>query len=325
MPPKKKAVPPIYGDGFKGKEELNLDDIKKCAVEGFSKDNLKHLTPDWSGEVAGVVGLSLSNDNKRVTEGRFYLIGNLCTDKRSHANKFWNISEPLTLTVTIPDCSIFKFSSGGLVSELLDGGTIKHSFYKGEDLVPAESLPDNILGFTLRAHIIPTTSNWAKLYIILFPLPIDLLKSTHPLCANPMFPGILVFSGEFPLIPSSSALPLKKNWGCPITPAILPGAFFSESENFPKTNLLRAAIAQLLRKAVKPEGKAGFDNLIPRWLEIFENGISKLRNTTLDSIWPAPSSRNEDFSEGRVIILVIYRLLYIPTVLEIQIFHTSTP
>ena len=93
---------------------------------------------------------------------------------------------------------------------------------------------------------------YTKLIILLFPLPKDMLLELHPLSSNPLFPGLTLFSGEFPLIPQSANLPLEKNWGSPFAPAILPGALFDDSGCYPRTPLIKAAMAQILRKPVKP-------------------------------------------------------------------------
>ena len=305
MGPKKKPAT-IQGDGFKGREELNISDFRKLAVEGFNKENLRLLLTDWSGEVIGVVAIALSNDNRRVTDASFHLMGNLCTDKRVSANKYWDLPEQTSLSFSIPDCAVFKFTNGNMVSELLDGGSIEHSFYVGEEPLEQGEYPEALLGFTIRAHVIPTRENYAKLNIILFPLAKDLLLTNHPLSTNPTFPGISVFSGEIPVFPSSATLPLSKNWGCPVTPMVLPGMDLEDSSNIPKTPLVRAAIAQLLMKAVKPDAKASYQNLLPRWMELIEQGASKLKDTPLELIWPVPSVSNESFSEGRDLVVFKY-------------------
>lgn len=311
MGKKKSKAPSISGEGFKGTAEISLADLKKITVEAFNKDALKHLAPSWSGEVAGMVGLTLGNDNRRILDSRFILLGVLCTDKRVNAAKFWdNMDAPsssqsspesLSLSFSIPDCGIFKFPNGGLVSEYLDGDAIPHKFLRGDVQVPDGELPDSYLGFAVRAYIIPTRETYAKINLMLFPLPKDMLNSNHPLCENPCFPGISLFSGEFPLLPRSADNPLKKNWGCPLTPAVIPGASTEESNNVPRTPLLRAAVALLLRKTHKPESKSGHQNLMARWTEIFEQGESKLKEHPLEQIWPLLASRSVDFTEGRIV------------------------
>lgn len=340
---KKKAgsIPTISGDGFKGKGDLTRDDIKKLVVEGYGKDSMKSLTTDWSGEVAGVVTVSLSNDNKRIIEGRFCLIGSLFTNKKVTAGKFWSVldlaagqpqpagtvqpdqatavtgssvsmpepvpppPQPWHLMYSIPDCEVFRFPDGGLVSEIVDGDRFPHSFYRGETLVPEDELPEGYLGFSLRAYVAPTRETYAKITILMYPLAKELLVSAHPLSRNSMFPGITLFSGEFPLIPKSSAQPRQKGWGCPLVPAVIPGMDLEDSTHFPRSPLLRAAIAQVLRKAVKHEAKSNHPNLIQRWSEINEYGISRLKDLQLDHIWPLPTVMSEEFTEGRVVVLMI--------------------
>ena len=222
------TIPTIAGEGFRGKEDLNVADLKKLAVDSFNKEALKKLTPDWSGEVAGMIGITLSNDNRRSIDGRFVLLGSLCTEKRVNAGKFWNQmdlpgtsnSHPdsLSLCFSIPDCEIFKFPGGGLVSEYVDGDALPHTFYRGDVIVQKENLPDSYLGFAVRAFVMPTRDTYAKISLLLFPLPKDMLIANHPLSGNPCFPGITLFSGEFPLLPRSADRPLLKKWGCPIAP-----------------------------------------------------------------------------------------------------------
>ena len=299
------AVPTISGDGFKGSAELSVEDLRKLTVEGFGKESLTNITTDWSGEIAGLVGLTLSPDNGRVIDGRFLLIGSLCRDKRVGAGKFWRLggqnqpeAEPLTFSFTIDDCEILKFPNGGLTSEIIDGDAVKHDFYRGNVLVQKDSMPDSYMGFSLRAYITPTRETYAKITLILYPLAKDMLTATHPMSEYLAFPGLTLFAGEFPLIPKSSAPPLSKSWGCPFAPAIIPGTDWNDSSSCPRTPLLRAAVAQIMRKALRPEAKANHPALLQRWEEISEHGTSSLKDLQLDQIWPL-YTRNEEFSEGK--------------------------
>lgn len=325
------AIPTIGGDGFKGKEDLTRDDVKKLVVEGFGKNSMTALTTDWSGDVAGLIVVSLSNDNKRIVEGRFCLIGSLCSNKKVSAGKFWNVldqttgqphpstsaeppvpgseadpPQPWYLTFSVPDCEVFRFTDGGMISEAVDGDRFPHVFHRGDTEVSEENLPEGYLGFSLKAFVTPTRETFAKITILLFPLARDLLSSAHPHSGNCMFPGLTLFSGEFPLIPRSAALPLQKKWGCPIAPAIIPGMDLEESAHFPRSPLLRAAVAQVLRKAVKHEAKQNHPNLMQRWAEISEHGASRIKDLQLDQIWPLPAVLSEEFTEGRIVILLLF-------------------
>ena len=248
----------ITGEGFRGNAELTLEDFKKIAVAGFTADHLTNHTENWTGGIAGLVGLTLSNDNSHVVNRRMFLIGSLCQNKNVNANKFWDIAlEQWHRSFTVNDCNIFDFPNGGLVSEIVDGSLFLHSYYKGDELVAKENLPETILRFSLRCYIIPTRETYAKIVLLLYPLPKDMLLNAHPLSSNPAFPGITLFTGEFPLVPASLGSPLDKNWGSPFTPANVPGASFEDSGLFPNTALVKAAVAQIMRKAVEPDSKQG--------------------------------------------------------------------
>ena len=139
-------------------------------------------------------------------------------------------------------------------------------------MVQKENLPDSYLSFTVRAFVIPTGDTYAKISLLLFPLPKDMLITNHPQSGNPCFPGITLFSGEFPLLPRSTERPLLKKWGCPLAPDLIPSADLEDAANTPRTPLLRSAIAQVLRKVIRPDAKLNNANLIARWNEICEHG-----------------------------------------------------
>lgn len=297
MRPKKANY--ISGEGFRGNAELCLADLKKLSVEGFAPNLLSNLLEAWTGGVAGFIGLTLSNDNRRVNEAKFGLIGSLCKEKRVSANRFWELDAQTSLTFSVPDCSVFSFPNGSMVSDLVDGSTFPHRFQVGDEVLDPQTLPAPLLGFSFKCAVVPTRDTYAKVTLLLFPLPKNTLLTTHPFCTNPQFPGISLFRGEFPLTPNSLDPPLEKNWGFPFAPAVLPGADFEVLENFPSTDSIKAAMAQVLRKAVRPECKQGFQTLQPRWNEISTGGPSRLKDSPLELIWPPPSGKNSVATEGR--------------------------
>jgi hypothetical protein len=58
---------------FSGGENISENDKKRLFVNNFS-DNLETVLGDfsWDGKATGIIGLTLSNDNRRVEIGRFY-------------------------------------------------------------------------------------------------------------------------------------------------------------------------------------------------------------------------------------------------------------
>ena len=158
-----------------------------------------------------------------------FLLGSVFSHKKLNASNFWNFAAPTTLTLSIPDASVFQFLNGNLFSEYLDASTFTYSFSQARTPVSAPLLSDaGFFGFTLGAHLMPISANYTKLWISLTPFPLDTLLSDHPLAPSPTFPGLNVLEGDIPLGPASSGPPLTKNWGCPISPAILLGVHCPE-------------------------------------------------------------------------------------------------
>ncbi len=91
---------------FSGGENISENDKKKLFVNNFS-DNIETVLGDfaWNGKATGVIGLTLSNDNRRVESGRFYTRGVL--QERSikvAASEIWeNAHESVTLTIKLPE------------------------------------------------------------------------------------------------------------------------------------------------------------------------------------------------------------------------------
>jgi hypothetical protein len=63
---------------FSGSENIGEQDREKIFVNNFS-DSVEKVLGDffWDGKAAGAIGLTLSNDNKRVESGRFITTGTL--------------------------------------------------------------------------------------------------------------------------------------------------------------------------------------------------------------------------------------------------------
>ena len=309
MPPKKgKPTTTIKSPLFSGSEPLTSDDYDKLSVAGFgppAESLLSNL--NWSKQVFCMTGLKLAPDNFRITGSAIFLLGSLFKEKQITVTNYWAFTAPTILTLSVPDTSIFSFPNGSLVSEYLDSTALQFSFSQQGSLLPPETLSTaGLVGFALRAHLMPISAAFIRLWITLAPLPKATLLDSYPLASNPTFPGLKVLEGDIPLGPASSGPPLSKNWGCPITPALLLGADFNESDELPTGHMLAAALAAMLRKAVRPDILNRSSKLTERLLQINEHGISQLRELPLEFIWPLPShpsSSSGAFLEGKKILL----------------------
>lgn len=287
MPTKKTRQTDIGGTGFDGNAPLTVDDAKLLEISR-PEDIPDKLLTNWTGGIIGSTTLTLTNDNRRVENANFILLGNIFSNHKSFtAAKYWDLPPDLNLVISELDTSLFKFR-GTLASDLVDSSLVDYYFTRDGNRLPEDEESSlNVTGFTLRAYVAPISGERAKLSIVLYPLPVDVLKQLHPLCARPQFPGLLLSSAEFNFAPLASAL-LYPELGFPFYPALIPSQPFNTLPNLPPAQALKAAIAALLRRVVKPECKQNHNTLLPRWEELKAEGESTLKDLTPELLWPLP-------------------------------------
>jgi hypothetical protein len=161
---------------FSGGENISKSDKKKLFVNNFS-DNVETVLGDfaWDGKTTEIIGLTLSNDNKRVESGRFYTRGVL--QERSikvAASEIWeNAHESVTLTSKLPRAEVFKFTDGGLYSQYFDEEAVTyymHSTVKDRAPIPipAQEKEERQIGkFSLRQVCYVSKSSTARGGVIL--------------------------------------------------------------------------------------------------------------------------------------------------------------
>ena len=98
---------------FAGSEHISEDDKQKIFINNFS-DSVEKVFGEffWDGKAAGAIGLTLSNDNKRVESGRFITEGTLVEKSiKVAADEIWqDADESVVLTIKLPRAEIFKFT-----------------------------------------------------------------------------------------------------------------------------------------------------------------------------------------------------------------------
>ena len=290
-------VPTITGQGFENPRDPTPDELNAVVIPSYERatdEDQALVGAGWNGGLYGTICLTLANDNKTVDSGCFWLVGKVFRANwfSVQGAKFWQAADETRLELSLPDATIFKFPDS-LASEWLDSSELTHRFVDKEGKVLAdETLAElEIRGFAIRAFVIPTRENYAKISIGLVPLPKDALFEQHPLAENPLFPCISVSSpGEFPLGPpvTSQAPRAPRQWGFPFWPLLVRGADASSCPAFPRGAELRAKMAAILRSAVKPEMKNGLALLQRRMEDIQEAGASNLKQLNLEKRWPLP-------------------------------------
>ena len=241
---------------FAGSENFSENDKKRLFVNNFS-DNVETVLGEfaWDGKATGIIGLTLSNDNRRVESGRFYTRGVL--QERSikvAASEIWeNAHESVTLTIKLPRAEVFRFTDGGLYSQYVDEEAVTYYMHSTvEDRppvpIPAQEKEEWQVGkFCLRQVCYVSKSSTARsgvtlTYVVLiFPTSKEQLLSGSELTSNPSWPGLRLCSGEMQLLPRPST-----PWKCPILPLLRTSA---DERTTPSSTALRHAISAIMRKS----------------------------------------------------------------------------
>ena len=281
----KRKPTPIAGEGFRNSCSLTHADIKKLIVN--TPEDASSLFPGWERGVAIGLVCHLSNDNQKISNCTPIVLGDMFPHpnqrKLVSLNAAWQKLPNLQISLGTIDCANFKFKTG-MVSDFIDSAELDFYFISdGNRLSDADCQANDLFGFCVRLHIVPSTQEYAKLFLVMYPDPLADLIAGNPLAEDGRFPGLKLHSGEYPFLPLSRTL-LGKAWGSPLAPAIITGSV--DTEMLPTGTHLKAAISATLRLAVKPEIKAGHSTLKPRWSEIRESGESALISNSLELIWP---------------------------------------
>ena len=284
----KKDPPLIRSDYFTEESDLTIDELRAISISSLADIPTFLTAVNWNGGAYAVLALTLSPDNQRILSGTCALVGSLFSDKVINCNLFWQPSIATKLTLSIPSLSIFNFPDGKLVSDYLPASAIPHDFSHDDVIIPEDDYPETgISTFLLRAFVYPSTDLFVKIIILLYPCSEVTLQSLYPLYKDPRFPGLKLCSFDFPLGPPCTASPIKRPWGFPVFPAILPGSPWSDSGPHPSGAALRHALSSILGSAIAPEVKLNLQTLYLRCQEILSNGESALKLSLPPVIWPS--------------------------------------
>ena len=75
---KKKGSRSLTGPGFQNARDLTVKECKRLHMTSFDRV-VESLLPDlrWNGDLYGCVGLKFVNNNRSVTSGHFFMVGQL--------------------------------------------------------------------------------------------------------------------------------------------------------------------------------------------------------------------------------------------------------
>jgi len=277
---------------FSGSENISETDKKKIIVNNFS-ESIETVLGEflWEGQAAGTIGLTLSDDGKRVESGQFITRGVLeaRTIKMAAANIWADTDESLILTIKLPRAEIFRFSEGGLFSQYVDEDSVIHSLHSVKDgqtpvpILQGEKKEWSIGSFCLRqiCHISKNSTvrdgvmlTWV---VLIFPRAKEQLLEASDLTSSPSWPGLRLISGEMPLMPRPTTA-----WKCPVLPLLRSN---NEDRRTPSGGALRHAIGAILQKTGGADIMKDAQHLSTRWQTIAENP-GAFTEKTVPITWP---------------------------------------
>jgi len=277
---------------FAGSENISDADKKKIFVNNFSESIETVLCEFlWEGKAAGTIGLTLSEDGKKVESGRFLTRGVLeARSIKMAASNIWaDADESLILTIKLPRAEIFKFSEGGLYSQYVDEDSVSHSLHmvkEGETPVPilqGEKKEWSIGSFCLRQICHVSKNSTARGGVILtwvvliFPRAKEQLLGASDLTSSPSWPGLRLISGEMPLMPRPT-----KAWKCPVLPLLRSN---NEDRRTPSGGALRHAIGAILQKTSGADIMKDAHHLNAKWTSIADNPLD-FTEKAVPITWP---------------------------------------
>ena len=289
----KKAAKVIKHPAFQGRDPLRAADVKAVSVNSFGEAG-NTLYENWDRTPLAFCGMSLSEDNSFILNASTFVLGDL-QSQSFPTGKLWNFKEKPQLKIGKIDLSKFIFADK-MESELLNHNQVNYNFVnKKGAVIPLEDFRSQaFLGFCLRLYVQPIEGTKVKLSIFCYPLSVEDMKKSHAQYDHHAFPGVLLHQLEANLGIEAEEMTDTK-FGAPILPVFKVERPVEDTDHTPSATDVCAAMAALLRSVTMPEAKSSLKSLYERWDEIGEEGVSRIRLSTPDIIWPeavaaAPSS-----------------------------------
>lgn len=285
--------PHIGGSGFNGRDSLSWGECNKLRASTV-QEGVEKLIPGWNGGMAALTVAEIENTDRRVLNVSIHTKGELYTQnpKNFKSDKFFAFSDH-TLVIHSIDSHLFTFSQD-LSSSIVDGSRIGFHVKRNSDnhiLTAEERATVGFEGFSVKITLIPESELWCKFTIVILPLSKAALLEKFPYAQDPKFPGLKLDGGHCRFCPGQSDVFPNLSWGVPFLPILLTSSPFTQEGPLPDSGDLRLGIAELLRKARKPEIKKDRETLMIRWREIEAIGANALTGERLpEKEWPAPSS-----------------------------------
>jgi hypothetical protein len=266
---------------FSGTDNISESDKRKIFVNNFS-DNIESVLGEflWDGTAAGTIGLTISDDGKKVESGRFITRGVLeaKTIKMAASNIWVGADESLILSVKLPRAELFRFSEGGLYSQYVDEDSVNHTLHSVKEgqtpipILPGDKEEWSVGNFCIRQVCCISKNSTARggvlltWTVLIFPRAKEQLLEASDLTSSPSWPGLRLISGEMPLMPRPTTA-----WGCPVLPILRSN---NEDRTIPNGATLRHAVGAIMEKTSGTDIMRDVQQLDTRWKTIADNPLN---------------------------------------------------
>ena len=298
-------MPTLTNALFVGECKVDTNDWKKISVPGLGPRQVSEFleTFGWDGLAAASVGLRMAADNESVSAARLSIVGCWAPQPaKVQAQKLWaRAPANIWLEIDLQDMGTFRFADNNMVSCYIPDIAIKHCFITLEDgeqqkvLTDEEVTASNITPFALRAACGLSSASsavdgvWMTCAVVVYPASEEEMAALSPAYKSPTWPGIKLAEGDIPILPragkSHPALQ-GKEWGCPVTPALIPGAPWEETGKNLEQSTVTAAIGNLLNSGQFPSCAASADSLKRKW-DAAQRAPEKMAQKKPEVTWPA--------------------------------------
>jgi len=281
-------MPVLAKKWFQETGDMSHDLAKKVEVASFGLPISQTLIRlGWDGSLVAGIGLELTPDNRHIVRGEFFMRGDFTKEPTViKAKNLWpNVSEDISLSVTIPDASHFRHNSGTLSRDLLGNEEYYFNFTKGGITLNPSDWDSNGVGETCMRAIshLDKGSNGksgptVKTTILLFPRSVDALNQLSDSTQSPAWPGFRILETNCRFFPNAA------EWKDPCCPLILRGSHHSEAPNLPPGREIQILIAATMRSAKRPTCCTNLGGLTKQWNNALED-IEQMEHEPIIT-WP---------------------------------------
>jgi len=270
---------PLAGKLFEGSANIGGEQLKELEVGDITVGAARVLTgKGWDGRSpAGAVGLELSEDNMRILNSRFAMVGQLSAEPGAlQATKLWAPAhKDVTVTFTFPTGQAFLFNSGTMASDYLPSDQVKIAVAKdGQPILPTDWAAYGIGDFCLRILVcIDRSSNTRrtepayKYTVLFFPHTPEELSEISEDTQGAGWPGIKILEGKAAMLPRAP----DGSWGCPFWPLLAAGTPFDQLNRAPTGADMRYHIAKLMSTARKANSCTSHTALLAKWRRLAQD------------------------------------------------------